>query len=626
MRELDDKRDLLSNGFNMEHFPRRPPVNIAFKDLSYQVLVWNKMKPGKKIILRNLTGEFQSGELTAIMGPSGAGKSTLLNVLAGFVVRGSSGEILINGVDRGKIGLEEFKKVSTYIQQDDVVRPLLTVHEAMAIATHLKLGCSITNSDKNNKIAELLNMLGLSQDAETLAGKLSGGQKKRLSIALELITNPPVIFLDEPTTGLDSSSTSSCVKLMRQLSRQGRTIVCTIHQPSALLFEQFNHVYCMSEGVNIYQGSPAAMLTYMANFGLICPPYHNPADFMIEVASGDYPRDLEQMAETSTSSFQQLSLVESADKVIDGEKGLDIYKRSSKRAKADGSDSDLGSVRCLPKPASAWLQLFHLYNRNIIVLKRDIMHIVLRFVAHLFISIVFGYLYQEVGNNAETLLANFIFVYGSILFLHYTGQMTVLLSFPLEYKVLTREHFNRWYSLPSYFLALLLVELPFQAACAMLYLIPGYWLTSQPLEWPRFGTYVMFNLAISLTAQATGFLAGALLPITIAVFLAPVFSVFFSVFGFTSRYQDIPTPLRPFYNISYFRSALQGSFLSLYGNGRDELPCYEIYCHYKKPQIFLKDMGFSDFQTGPEICYIIFIGLLSYALTVLSIWFKLNKR
>ncbi|XP_073989555.1 ATP-binding cassette sub-family G member 1-like [Rhodnius prolixus] len=612
---------------NLDHFPRRPPVNIAFKDVTYQVYSWNKMKPRKKHILHGVSGEFRSGELTAIMGPSGAGKTTLLNILAGYTVRGSDGQILINGEDRTKIGLEEFKKVSCYIQQDDVVRPLLTVRESMTLATHLKLGCSITHEDKKNKIKELLVMLGLSENSETLSGNLSGGQKKRLSIALELITNPPVIFLDEPTSGLDSVSTSSCVALMRDLSKQGRTMICTLHQPSALLFEKFNQLYCVTEGKSIYQGPPAKVLPFMANFGLICPPYHNPADFIIEVAAGDYPRDLNALAICAENAGQMLAITTSVDKVIEEERGLEMHKLTNSSDKSRNSDSDLGSVRsCLPKPASIWIQLFHLYNRNLLLLRRDYWGIALRFFAHLIISLIFGYIYQGVGNNAQTLLANFIFVYGSNLFLHYTGQMTVLLSFPLEYKVLTREHFNRWYSLAPYCAALLLVEVPFQTVCALTYIAPGYYLSEQPMECSRFGSYVMFNLAICLTAQATGFLTGALLPITLAVFLAPVLSVFFSVFGFTTKYADISAPIQPLYNASYFRAAFQGSFLSLYGNNRKELPCHDLYCHYKQPVKFLNEMGFMDFRPVPEFCYIVAIGLLAYALTAFSVWYKLNRR
>ncbi|KAL4097867.1 hypothetical protein QTP88_022570 [Uroleucon formosanum] len=515
--------------------------------------------------------------------------------------------------------------ISCYIQQDDYVRDLLTVRESMTVAAHLKLPTTLSAISKATQVEDLLDALGLSIHGDTVTKRLSGGQKKRLSIALELITNPSILFLDEPTTGLDSQSCSQFVSLMADLAHnQSRTMVCTLHQPSALLFEKFDQIYALSSGNCIYQGPPNFVIPYFAERTIVCPPYHNPADFLIEVAIGEYGTDvLVKLADTSKITYIK---DHNNCHLISGDQELQLENGTCLKNNNIDDKKQTFKSKILNKPPY-YLQAYHLYLRNVIMYKRNKSNIMLRVLAHLVIAFIFGYLYRGVGNDASVMISNMVFVYGSNLFLVYTGQMAVIVSFPLEYKVLKREHFNSWFTLFPYMISILLVEIPFQILCCLVYIVPSYIMTSQPLELMRFSYYTIFLIVTSLTSQSTGFLCGATMPVKVSVFVGPVFVVLLSVFGFAIRFTDIPAFYVWLHYFSFVRASFQSLVCTLYGFDRGVLPCSdEMYCHYKSSIKFLTEMEFGQVNIYPEFFYICFFFLCTYVLTTTVIWYRLNKR
>ncbi|XP_015438257.1 PREDICTED: ATP-binding cassette sub-family G member 1 [Dufourea novaeangliae] len=591
--------------FQEKHsFPKRPEVDLAFSDVRYTVSEWNirNIRPKYKEILHGVSGEFKAGELIAIMGPSGAGKSTLLNVLAGYTVKGVQGTILVNGKVRVPYS-ERWKRTSCYIQQDALMRTRITVGEAMTVAAHLKLGYTISSAYKHTQVLELLELLGLSHCYDTLCGKLSGGQKKRLDVALELLSNPSVLFLDEPTTGLDSASCSQCIALLKRLAKmERRTVICTIHQPSALLLEMFDSVYAVAGGYCIFRGPVKSLLPHMSSVGADCPAYHNPADFLLEVAIGDYGISVDKLAAAAETMCRDDKPVTTC-----------IQKPN------DTSQEP-------PPPAGFLAQCYLLYKRQLLCLKRDYTLLVVRLLCHLLIGVIFGYLYMGSGYRANGVLANYVYLYGSLLLIVYTGKMAVTLAFPQEMRILSREHFNRWYRLAPYYISMLLVEIPFQASCAATYLAVSYWLTGQPVETPRILTFMVVSIAASLTAQAWGFFIGATTPVKIAVFAGPIIAVLFSVFGFCIRYIDTPLAFRWMFHVSYFRASFHSLLHTVYGFDRMDLKCDDFYCHYKKPTQFLKEMDIADTNVVDNLILILGIGVLMHLLTASALWCKLNRR
>ncbi|XP_065206688.1 ATP-binding cassette subfamily G member 4-like isoform X2 [Planococcus citri] len=649
----------------LTHLPKRPPVDIAFSDLKYTVAEGRKER--QKTILKSVSGRLRSGELTAIMGPSGAGKSTLLNILTGYKTSGMEGSITINGFERN---LSHFRKLSCYIMQDNQLHGNLTVEEAMKVATSLKLSSNLSKTHKEEVIQEILETLGLQDHKKTLTSNLSGGQKKRLSIALELVNNPPIMFFDEPTSGLDSSSCFQCISLLKSLSCGGRTIICTIHQPSARLFEMFDHLYTLAEGQCVYQGSIQQLVPFLGTLGLKCPSYHNPASFLIEVACGEYGDNVKTLVtaigngkydvqngkpfpnqEPNTEALNNQNvndtpkngelmkynndkanekdisiLIDSTgngdtkkenkvnDKIIKKEQKEFEKQQKKEQKQKDKADQSLLKTQSGVKrryAISEFTQMWIVLKRALLFSRRDWTLMYLRLFAHILVGFLIGALYYDIGNDGAKVLSNLGFLFFNMLFLMYTSMTITILSFPLEMPVLVKEHFNRWYSLRAYYLAITISDIPFQTIFCVMYASIVYWLTSQPMEMFRFGMFISTCLLISFVAQSVGLVVGAAMNVQNGVFLAPVMSVPFLLFsGFFVSFDAIPVYLRWITYLSYIRYGFEGTAIATYGYNRTKLNCFQEYCHFRNPTTTLKELDMVDAKFELDIIALIIIFLV----------------
>lgn len=232
---------------------------LSFHNIYYRVKVKSGFLLGRKTvekeILSNINGIMKPG-LNAILGPTGGGKSSLLDVLAPRKdPHGLSGDVLVNGAPQPA----NFKCNSGYVVQDDVMMGTLTVRENLQFSVALRLPTTMTNHEKNERINKVIKELGQSKVADSKVGTqfirgVSGGERKRTSIAMELITDPSILFLDEPTTGLDSSTANAVHLLLKRMSKQGRTIIFSIHQPRYSIFKLFDSLTLLASGKLMYHG------------------------------------------------------------------------------------------------------------------------------------------------------------------------------------------------------------------------------------------------------------------------------------------------------------------------------------------------------------------------------------
>ncbi|VEN48976.1 unnamed protein product [Callosobruchus maculatus] len=569
--------------------PQRSPIDIQFENITYTATEGNLCtKKKQKEILHGVNGRFPPGQLIAIMGPSGAGKSTLLDVLSGYKITGVGGTVYVNGMTRN---LKAFRKSSCYITQDDRLQPLLTVEENMAVAADLKLPTTMSRRQKNALIDEILETLGLMKSKPTKASGLSGGQKKRLSIALELISNPLVMFLDEPTTGLDSSSCSTCIKLLKELASQGRTIICTIHQPSASLFELFDLVYVLSAGNCLYQGSTQKLVPFLSDAGFPCPQYHNPADYVIELSCGEYGNDKIDTMIRATSNGKNLSYFKEPDK---------LAKIQLMRASDNNQIEEEGELAATSK----FNQLKVLLRRGYIKAKRDTTLTYLKIGANIIVGAMLGTLYFNAGTDGSKTLGNYNLLFSILMHHMMSTMMLTILTFPSEMSILIKEHFNRWYSLKMYYLSVTLVDLPLSTLCCFLFTIILYTMTSQPMELLRFSMFFIISLLVVFVANGFGLSIGAYFNVVNGTFLGPILSIPMMMFaGFGVRLCDLPRYMYWGSYVSYLRYGLEGIVDAIYGMDRGVVDCpdTEMYCHHKYVKKLLKDVGVKADQFDNDV-------------------------
>ncbi|KAF7270965.1 hypothetical protein GWI33_016097 [Rhynchophorus ferrugineus] len=451
--------------------PLEEGVTLAWNDLTVSVKVPVNRKVVFKQIINNVTGALKPGSLAAIMGASGAGKSTLMTAL-GYRQRADmqvEGDILINGRPIG----DYMKYMSGYMPQEDLFVSSLTVLEHMNIMAHLKLDRKISSAEKQNKIKMILKQLGLTKCMQTKIGALgqskglSGGEKKRLTFATELLNDPPILFCDEPTTGLDSFSAQKLVKIMNRMSMAGRTILCTIHQPSSEVFELFTQLILVAEGRIAYMGSRANATEFFEKLGFECPSSYSPADFFIKtLAIPCYETNSKIAVKRICDQFAVSDYAKEVDVVVQ-------YEFHMGRAQPREFE-----LRSQFKEPFWWQKLYWLTYRWSKEVLRDPSIQSLRILQRMVIALTVGLAYY--GTDPMTQMgvqavegALFMFVAENTFYPMYS----VLAAFPDNTPLFLREHRSGLYGTAVYYISRVFALLPGFIIEPLLFVLIAYWLS-----------------------------------------------------------------------------------------------------------------------------------------------------
>ncbi|KAF1659457.1 ATP-binding cassette sub-family G member 2, partial [Aptenodytes patagonicus] len=517
---------------------------VSFHNIQYSVKQSSgflcKWKTVEKKILHNVYGIMKPG-LNAILGPTGSGKSSLLDVLAARKdPAGLSGEVLIDGIPQPP----NFKCISGYVVQDDVVMGTMTVRENLHFSAALRLPSSISVKEKEKRVTQIISELGLSKVADAKVGTelirgVSGGERKRTNIGMELITEPPVLFLDEPTTGLDASTANAVLIVLKKLSRRGRTIIFSIHQPRYSIFKLFDSLTLLALGKVLYHGPAKQALEYFSSIGYECEPFNNPADFFLDIINGDSTAVAAGKEDHRPVDTGKEDNVDSSVVDVLHQKYLNSSLYQSTKEALGKVELGRGSKQRVSKQgheityANGFLtQLYWVSKRSLKNLIRNPQASVAQIAVTIILALVVGAIFFGVKldrSGIQNRVGSLFFVTTNQCF----SSVSAIELFIRDKKLFVHQYTSGYYRVSAYFLALMIGDLlPMRTAPAIIFSCISYWMIGYQAVAGRFFFFMLTLVLVSYTATAMSLaisagmdvVAVANLLITICLVLMLIFS------------------------------------------------------------------------------------------------------
>jgi len=444
---------------------------------------------GGKAILEDCSGSVMPGEMACILGPSGAGKSTLLNILAGRMNTSAKGlyfrgDVSCNGT---RVDPVRVRSNIAYVMQEDSLPSWSTPRECLEMSAALRL--RQPREEALRDVAGIIDALHLQSCADTYVGSqlvkgISGGEKKRTAVAVELITKPRMIFLDEPLSGLDSFAAWTVVQVLKELASNGCAVLCTIHQPSSEIFQSFSKLICLAKGHVVYCSAVSALAEHMERVGHPVPTHFNPADhilFFVQSQPGD---TLVSFTQTWAEAEQKSTLPQIAELRGRAELSVAEAPRAVRRK-------------------SFFVQLSFLVRRELQQTFRNKIGLVMRFAVAGVMNVLFACIFSGIGGKNGThqgIQSHFGAVCNIMIGTMFGNAQPLLLQFPAERPIFLREYAANMYGVVAYFLSKTLVELPITFLTALESWVIAYWIMDLQ---GNFLELTLISWALGLTAAST---------------------------------------------------------------------------------------------------------------------------
>ena len=527
--DASDASDKTRANSDQEQIPQTTSNESVFTwtDVNYSV----PYQGGQRQLLHNVNGYAKPGVMVALMGASGAGKTTLLNTLSQRQKMGVvSGEMLVDGRPLGP----QFRRITGFVEQMDLHDMTATIREAIEFSAVLRQERDVPKAEKLAYVDEIIDLLELRNLQDALISSLGVEQRKRVTIGVELAAKPSLLFLDEPTSGLDSQSAYSIVRFLRKLARAGHGLICTIHQPSSLLIQEFDMILALNPGGNTFYFGPvgdngSAVNKYFADRGVQCPPHKNVAEFILETAAKGGKRDDGRRLnwnEEWTRSREQKAVI------------AEIEEFKAERSKFPAPKADTQHEFASP----VWLQITTLTKRLFTQYWRSPSYLYGKLFVAVIIGTFNGFTYWSLGTSIVD-LQNRKFTVFLIILIPPTVVNAVV---PKFYQNLSlweaREHPSRIYNWFAFCTATVVTEIPISIFSSVIYWVIWYYATGLPTDSSTAGYVFLMTMLFFLFQASWGQWICAFAPsFTVISNVLPFFFVMFGLFnGIVRPYASMP--------------------------------------------------------------------------------------
>lgn len=521
-----------------------------YERLSEFKLPW-EIKGNKQTAINKLNLRVRSGQMLAVIGSSGCGKTSLLDIITCRDEGGTmtSGQILINGKPNTP---RVVRKTIAHVRQDDRLLPHLTVRETLVFVAKLRLPTHFTKAQRDKRVDDVIAELRLRQCANTRVGNdyvrgVSGGERRRVSIAVQLLWNPGILILDEPTSGLDSFTAHNLVITLSRLARGNRLILLSVHQPRSDIFQLFDLVVLLSSGSAVYCGAARDMVPYFTALGYPCPRYCNPSDFYVDLISID-----RRSAELETECLQRARVLaeQFKEKVKDTDDHMWIPDRScasSTQADDHGMSNVVEGEELITisnqgsEPPSKFHQFTVLIRRHMYNDYRDLVTLLVHGFEALLMSLLVGFLYYGAGPESLSIQDTVALLYMIGALTPFAVVLDVIAKCHTERAMLYHELEDGMYAVSSYFFAKVLGELPEHCVFTLVYGLPIYWLAGLNPDPVRFLlNFLIVWLMVYCSRAMALFVAAALPTLQTSAFMGnSLFTIFYLTGGFVISLQNM---------------------------------------------------------------------------------------